>query len=197
MNWAELDARINFKSKTRSDAILKRHKYKYISKLVYDVYFVEKLSIRHTSTKIGVSPQALTYWMSKMGFERRPQGGNNKNEKLLDPAVKAKIIDMEKTHTIKQTADICECSIQTIRKTWGRIGNHKPKKIKVAIKKYKEKEPDAMIRGLSTAASRGVDPEKWKGYAIEFEKARWRAHRGEKPTPMPRWMIRMGDYAGI
>jgi len=197
MNWSELDARINFKSKSRSDDILKRHKYKYISKLIYDTYFVKKLSIRHTATKIGVSPQALTYWMSKMGFERRPQGGNNKNEKLLDPDVKAKIIAMEKTHTIKQTADLCECSIQTIRKAWGRIGNHKPRKIKVAIEKYKEKEPDAMIRGLSTAESRGIDPEKWGKMSMALDFDIWKRHRGEKPAPMPRWMIRMGDYAGI
>ena len=198
MNWQELDARIKFKSKTRMDNILRKNKAEYISKLVYEVYFVQKLSIRQAAIKICVSPQALTYWMEKIGFERRPQGGNNKNEKLLDPVVKEKIINMEKTHTIKQTAEICECSIQTIRKAWGRIGNHKPKKIKVATaKKYKEKEPNQMIRGLSTAASRGIDQAQWEKNSRDLEMEAWRKHRGETPTPLPINIIRTGDYSGF
>jgi len=34
-----------------------------------------------------------------------------------------------------------------------------------------------------------------KSRDLEFE--RWKNHRGEVPPPLPRWMVRMGDYAGI
>ncbi len=49
----------------------------------------------------------------------------------------------------------------------------------------------------ATRQRRGVSVTDWAKEQVNMELDRWRAHRADKIVPLPRWMIRMGDYTSI
>ena len=73
MTFAELDSLVKFNYRDDLYALVNYYDYKHASECVYALYNKDKKSTRQIGSMLVVSPQAITAWMDRWEFPRRPR----------------------------------------------------------------------------------------------------------------------------
>ncbi|MBT4876333.1 MAG: hypothetical protein HOJ48_01195 [Desulfobacula sp.] len=118
IDFKELDSLKRFCYRKDLIEIIKKHKFYYVSQYIYDRYYIKRMPVVEIAKELSLTKGPIYQWMKKWKFKTKQRGGNNRNPALKKKEVINKIVGLMGQKTVKETAEICGCSITTVRNLW-------------------------------------------------------------------------------